>query len=367
MKKRERRYVIDLYGLTLDEARTRYPSALNHLAAHVLPERQHNRDATFREKWWIFGRPRPELRAANAGLPRYIVTSEVSKHRVFTFLEWPDELIDGSVIAIALADAYALGVVSSRAHTVWALAAGGRLENRPRYQNELCFDPFPFPAASAALKQRIGDLAEQLDAHRKRQQEKRPDLTVTAMYNVIAKLRANAPLTVMEQATHEQGLVSTLRQLHDELDAAVLDAYGWPSTISDEEMLESLVQLNTHRAAEEARGIIHWLRPEFQNPSGVKVAVQSPLSELGSKDVATTQGGSAAGVRPWPKALPDRIAAVRAAVRMHGDAVTVKDVRRMFLRAPAKDVGVALDTLASLGILIRYGAENGRRWKAPSA
>lgn len=64
---------------------------------------------------------------------------------------------------------------------------------------------------------------------------------------------------------------------------------------------------------------------------------------------------------------PDHVAAVRAAVRMHGDAVTVTDVRRMFLRAPAKDVEVALDTLASLVILIRYGAGNARRWKALSA
>lgn len=365
-QKRERRYVIDLYGLTLDEARARYPAALNHLAAHVLPERQHNRDATFREKWWIFGRPRPELRAANAGIPRYIVTSEVSKHRVFTFLQWPDELIDGSVVAIALADAYALGVVSSRAHTVWALAAGGRLESRPRYQNELCFDPFPFPAASSPLKQRIGDLAAQVDAHRKRQQEKHPDLTVTAMYNVLAKLRANAPFTAKEQTTHDQGLVSTLRQLHDELDAAVLDAYGWPSTISDEEVVERLVQLNMQRAAEEAQGIIQWLRPEFQNPSGVSSAVQRPISEPGVEQAATAQRGGVEPTRSWPKGLPDRIAAVRAAVRMHGDAVTVTDLRRMFLRAPAKDVEVALDTLASLGLLLKYASDDGVRWKSAS-
>jgi hypothetical protein len=206
-----------------------------------------------------------------------------------------------------------------------------------------------------------------MDMHRKRQQEMHPDLTVTAMYNVLAKLRANALLTSTEQTAHDQGLISTLRQLHDELDAAVLDAYGWPFTISDEEIVERLVQLNMQRAADEAQGIIQWLRPEFQNSSGINAAVQSPLSELGAEHVATAQPGGVARIRAWPKALPDRIAAVRAAVRMHGDAVTVTDVRRMFLRAPARDVGVALDTLASLGILIRYGADNARRWKAPSA
>ena len=65
---------------------------------------------------------------------------------------------------------------------------------------------------------------------------------------------------------HEQGLVSVLRQLHDELDAAVCDAYGWPPTLTDEEILERLVALNAERAAEEAQGLVRWLRPEYQAP-----------------------------------------------------------------------------------------------------
>jgi len=47
------------------------------------------------------------------------------------------------------------------------------------------------------------------------------------MYNVLEKLRAGQPLNAKEQTIHEQGLVSVLRQIHEELDAAVADAYGW--------------------------------------------------------------------------------------------------------------------------------------------
>ena len=108
---------------------------------------------------------------------------------------------------------------------------------------------------------------EQLDAHRKRQQAAHLGLTMTGMDNVLEKLRSGEPLNAKEQTIHEQGLVSVLKQLHDELDAAVFDAYGWPVTLTEEEILERLVALNAERAAEERRGLIRWLRPEFQNPA----------------------------------------------------------------------------------------------------
>ena len=86
------------------------------------------------------------------------------------------------------------------------------------------------------------------------------------MYNVLEKLRSGEALTAKEKVIHEQGLVSVLKQIHDDLDAAVFDAYGWPHDLTDEQILERLVALNAERAAEEKRGLIRWLRPEFQEP-----------------------------------------------------------------------------------------------------
>ena len=62
-----------------------------------------------------------------------------------------------------------------------ALATGGRLGigNDPRYNKSRCFETFPFPAANSEQQARIRDLAEQLDAHRKRQQAQHPTLTLT--------------------------------------------------------------------------------------------------------------------------------------------------------------------------------------------
>ena len=56
------------------------------------------------------------------------------------------------IVVIALDCAFHLGVLSSRVHVTWALAAGGTLEDRPRYNKTRCFEPFPFPAATDASR-----------------------------------------------------------------------------------------------------------------------------------------------------------------------------------------------------------------------
>ncbi|WP_413889175.1 hypothetical protein [Candidatus Aalborgicola defluviihabitans] len=100
--------------------------------------------------------------------------------------------------------------------------------------------------------------------------KKADKLTLTGLYNVLEALREGRELTAKEKTIHTQGLVGVLKELHDELDTAVLQAYGWAdlhATPADTpELLIRLVALNARRAAEEKTGLVRWLRPEFQNP-----------------------------------------------------------------------------------------------------
>jgi hypothetical protein len=112
---------------------------------------------------------------------------------------------------------------------------------------------------------------------------------MTGMYNVLAKLRTGEQLDDEDRRTHEQGLVAVMRDIHDELDAAVLEADGWPANITTEDILFRLVELNTARQAEERCGKIRWLRPEFQ---------QSP--ELGQTDLEIEIEEPVAARCPWP-------------------------------------------------------------------
>ncbi len=336
--------VIDLFGLSAAEVRDRYPAVYQWLLERVKPERDQNRDEILRRNWWLHRRLREDLRKALAGLPRYIATVETAKHRVFVFLDQAI-LPDNMLVNIASEDAFHLGVLSSRIHVVWALAAGGTLEDRPRYNKTRCFEPFPFPAGSDAQQQRIRELAEQLDAHRKRRQEQHPELTLTGMYNVLEKLRAGETLTAKEKTIHEQGLVSVLRQLHDELDLAVAEAYGWPADLADEAILERLVALNKERTREEEQGLVRWLRPEYQNPSGSTGAVQEQLLETGE-----SAAPAAVKEKPlWPKTLPEQVFAVRATLALRSAPATALQLKESFTHAREPKVQEILAALASIG------------------
>jgi hypothetical protein len=172
--------VIDLFGFTAEEVLEQFPEIYQWVYERVKSERDHNRDKKIREDWWLHGRPRPELRDALNGLQRYVATVETSKHRFFVFLD-KTILPDNKLINIALDDAYFLGVLSNKIHIIWSLATGSRLEDRPVYVKTACFEKFPFPDPTNNQKDRIRDLAEQLDAHRKRQQAQHPALTMTNM------------------------------------------------------------------------------------------------------------------------------------------------------------------------------------------
>lgn len=264
--------VIDLFGLEADAVRKQYPEVYQHVLTKVKPQRQAQFDKSgtkdskeYLDRWWTFGKPREELRAAIATLPRYIATVEKSKHRFFQFLDI-QILPDNMLVCMGLDDSFYLGVLSSRIQVAWALLGGGTLEDRPRYTKSRCFDPFPFPDAPDDIKAEIRGLAEELDAHRKARQAEHPKLTLTQMYNVLEKLKADEELTDDDKRIKDEGLVLILRELHEKLDQAVFKAYGWPETLRDEEILERLVALNAERVAEEKQGKVRWLRPDYQIP-----------------------------------------------------------------------------------------------------
>ncbi|MCX6926490.1 MAG: hypothetical protein NT154_25265, partial [Verrucomicrobia bacterium] len=155
-----------------------------------------------------------------------------------------------------------------------------------------------------------------------------------------------SPLSEKEKHIHDAGLVSVLRQLHDDLDAAVFTAYGWPPTLTDAEILERLVALNAERANEEASGLVRWLRPDYQNPGGAQ-AHQAAL-------VIPTLDPQPSAINPrrklaWPKTLAERVKAISTALAAVKEPATAADMAQRFSRARAADVGEILETLCGIG------------------
>lgn len=145
---------------------------------------------------------------------------------------------------------------------------------------------------------------------------------------------------------------------------------------------------NHERAEEERRGIVRWLRPEFQNPGGERqreIDVVDEGDEQGDEEISTgkasgTRGKKQKGKAPsparklaaspkgrvgkkaprpspkgrggklvWPKGLAEQAAAVQAALVEIGGAASVAEVAKRFTRANKERVEELLDTLASLG------------------
>ncbi|GAB3322975.1 hypothetical protein GCM10027511_31470 [Hymenobacter humi] len=335
---------IDLFGLTEQAVLERFPEAYHHIYHNVKPERDQNNRASYRQKWWIFGEPRANFRPALAGLNRYIGSTYTAKHRVFSFI--PGNTVpDSTIVVLGLDDAYFLGVLSSRLHTVWALAAGSTLEDRPRYNNTRCFQPFPFPDISTEQQTRIRELGEALDTHRKRQQAQYPNLTLTDLYNVIEKVRSGQTLKDKEQLTYEQGLAGVVISLHEQLDIVVAEAYGWPATLSEAEILMRLVQLNQQRTTEEAAGTVRYLRPEYQAP-GEQTELELPTAAIAAASVATPEA------HPWPAELAQQMFAVRSIVQQAGgEALSSAQVAARFRRTKADKVKPLLDTLAMMSLV----------------
>lgn len=331
--------VIDLFGLTISEVQGRFPEVYQWVVDRVKPERNENRRPSYRDRWWVFGEPRADFRPALRGLARYISTVETAKHRVFVFLD-AEILPDNKLVNIAIPDAYVLGVLSSSTHVTWTLAAGGTLEDRPVYVKTTCFDPFPFPACTDDQKETIRDIAERLDVHRKRQQQLHSWLTLTEMYNVLEKVRGGGELSEREHEIYDAGLIGVLRELHDELDGAVFDAYGWPRDLATEQILERVVALNAERRAEEASGVIRWLRPEYQAPNEVAVALAGLVA---AEPVATVRRK-----QPWPAALPDQVRAVKDSLRA-APLRTPAQIATGFRPASRMRIQEILETLTALG------------------
>lgn len=331
-------YVIDLYGFTAEDARSKHPALYQWLLDRVKPERDHNKRDSRRRNWWIFGEPVGRLRAAWGDIDRLILTPETSKHRVFDWFHKPF-CPDHKLYAICVDDPLVLGVLSSHIHKAWALAAGGTLEDRPTWTNTTCFATFPFPdKANDKSVAPIRKLAEEIHRHRQQRAALHDDLTFTGSYNVLDKLRAGEALSAKEKEIHEKGLISVLKQLHDELDLAVLDAYGWSDIAPlmqvvngnapagsagtpsgreeckqrlDETLLERLVALNAERAEEEERGLIRWLRPEYQSPSAGTAAVASQDElDVDTEEPEVQVAAVTAERCSWPKELPDQVKAV---------------------------------------------------------
>ncbi len=212
LEQHPRRFIIDFALSALEDA-MQYPAALALVRDRVKPQRDKNRREAYRKYWWRFAEPRPGMRQALDGLPRYIAGNAQGKRFLFC---WVDHSVCPSNLTnvFAFDDDYAMGILTSSTHGAWARSESSTLEDRPRYTPTSCFETFPWPEPEDAMRREIGDIAKRL-LERRQAICAREEVGLTDLYNRI-----------------DEGAWAEVAALHRELDAAVGRAYGWPTAVA---------------------------------------------------------------------------------------------------------------------------------------
>ncbi|MPZ22170.1 MAG: class I SAM-dependent DNA methyltransferase [Dehalococcoidia bacterium] len=232
-------WIIDFPPGTTQREAALYEAPFEYIRKYVRPMRAQARsgDATG-VPWWIHQRPRPAMRAALAGLNRYLATPNLTKYRFFAWLT-PEVLPDHQLIVFARQDDYTFGVLHSRVHELWARRQGSQLrevESGFRYTPTTCFETFPFPRPGEDRKRRIGDAAARLNELRE------------SWLNPLHGSLTEAELKKRTLTDLYNERPAWLDNAHRDLDEAVFAAYGWPPTLSDEEILDRLLAHNLERS-----------------------------------------------------------------------------------------------------------------------
>jgi len=283
-RRRRNMWIIDFgVGMPIEEASQYilpFQYVTNHVKSYREVARSGNRTGV---SWWIHQRPRPAMRKALELLTRFIVTSSVSKHRIFVWVKHPT-LPGHALYVIASQNDYFFGVLHSKLHEVWALQQGTALGITPRYTSTTTFETFPFPyppgtepsETDSPIVESIAEHARELVEFRQSWLHPTDTLigklaikkrTLTNLYNALnyyrehvkgkhrdeSKWFANINKVVkLGKASPKYFItlsdIETLDWIHMQLDHAVLDAYGWEHSLTDEQILENLLTLNLARA-----------------------------------------------------------------------------------------------------------------------
>jgi hypothetical protein len=236
------RWVIDFGDRSLEMA-AEWPTLIGIVRERVKPQRDNDNRAVRRERWWQFGERAPALYAALRPLRRALVTARVSKHHVFAF-QPTGRVFSEALVVLTRDDPFSFALLQSRTHEAWARGAGlgSTMKTDARYTPSTIFETFPFPRPAASVRIAAAAAGEALDNQRAVCMRRFGE-GMTKIWNRLLSPDEMDPEIVK------------LRELRDEMDRAVLVAYGWEGLAPDDtdEIVTRLRALNVRRAAEEKR------------------------------------------------------------------------------------------------------------------
>ncbi len=253
-------WVINFGEMSLAEAR-QYPACIEIVERLVKPYRDKVKEKKTRDLWWLHERRRPELYTAIQGMSRVLFHGFTCKFLAFSFV--PANVVFAAPHVILLLDGWAdFAVLQSSIHEAWVRQFGSVLRDAAtgmRYPASDVFQTFARPVSSEK-SETIGQLYY---SERSRFMKTRSE-GLTEFYN-----RFHDP----DESSAD---IRKVRELHGEMDQAVVAAYGWTDLElghgfhetkqgvrfaicepARREVLQRLMKLNHERYADEMKQGLH--------------------------------------------------------------------------------------------------------------
>jgi len=205
------RWVIDFFDRNEESARN-YALPYRRLFDKVRPERQKANRKVLRERWWQYGEKRPGMRKAIIGMDEVVVIARVS-NTLMPMRVPANQVLDQKLIVFATSSFAEQALISSSLHQLWAIKFSSTMRTDVSYIPSNAFLTYPRPVATDELV----EVGRALDTER-REIMLRRDLGLTKLYNLV-----NDP-DIPESSDAD---VARLREIHVQLDQAVMAAYGW--------------------------------------------------------------------------------------------------------------------------------------------
>ena len=207
------RYIINWGKISEQEAREKYPDLMAIVEEKVKPKRLKQASIVNPARWWMFARSGEDLKKAIANLDRVLVTNaQASPHSSFIFYT-PNVVFANSLNIFPFEEWQVFTILQSRIHEIFARFFSSSMKDDLRYNPSDCFETFPFPAnwETNSDLETIGEEYYQ--------------------YRAELMVKNNQGLTDTYNRFHDPDErhpdIEKLRALHQQMDIAVLKAYGW--------------------------------------------------------------------------------------------------------------------------------------------
>lgn len=242
-----------------------WPDLLEIVERRVKPARMENSRERYAKIWWQYGERRPGLYRTIAEQDKVTGIAQTSPHVSISQID-RKQVFGHTLVVLNESRITSFVVLQCRVHEIWTRIFAASMKDDQRYIPGDCFETFPFPEGY--------DTDETLERAGQAYHDHRAALMIDAAEGMTKTYNR------FHKESERGATIAHLRELHDDMDRAVLRAYGWddlaeevqPQFLTEEteddhtyqgryfwpaeqrdKVLSRLLALNAERHAEEVR------------------------------------------------------------------------------------------------------------------